>query len=65
MLTETQIAQYHRDGYVTPDFRLPDEVIEDIRAGKLDPDVPVLFLHTGGAPALFGYAEEVLASMPV
>ena len=39
-------------------------LIEDILAGKLDPDVPVLFLHTGGAPALFGYAEEVLASMP-
>ncbi len=40
-------------------------LIADIRAGKLDPDMPVLFLHTGGAPALFGYAEEVLASMPV
>ncbi len=39
-------------------------LIADIRAGKLGPDVPVLFLHTGGAPALFGYAEEVLASMP-
>ena len=28
-----------------------------IRSGKLDPDRPVLFLHTGGTPALFGYAD--------
>lgn len=31
MLTQTEIEQYHRDGYVTPDFRLADDVIEDIR----------------------------------
>ncbi len=39
-------------------------LMDDIRAGKLPPDEPVLFLHTGGAPALFGYATDVLASMP-
>jgi L-cysteate sulfo-lyase len=38
-------------------------LIADIAAGKLDPQVPVVFLHTGGAPALFGYADEVLASI--
>lgn len=32
-----------------------------IREGKLSPDVPVIFLHTGGAPALFGYAADVLS----
>lgn len=32
MLTQDQIDQYHRDGFVTPDFRLPDDVIEDIKA---------------------------------
>ena len=32
MLTPDQIASYHRDGYVTPDYRLPEEVIADIRA---------------------------------
>jgi 1-aminocyclopropane-1-carboxylate deaminase/D-cysteine desulfhydrase-like pyridoxal-dependent ACC family enzyme len=32
-----------------------------IRTGRLSPDQPVVFLHTGGAPALFGYATEVLA----
>lgn len=31
MLTTDQIAHYHRDGYVTPDFRLDQSVIDDIR----------------------------------
>jgi len=33
----------------------------DIRGGNLDADRPVLFLHTGGYSALFGYAADVLA----
>lgn len=37
-------------------------LIAHARRGELDPDRPVVFLHTGGAPALFGYAEEVLSS---
>ena len=32
MLTEAQIAQYHEDGYVIPDFVMPDDVIESIQA---------------------------------
>lgn len=32
MLTEAQVAQYHEDGYVIPDFRMPDETIEAIKA---------------------------------
>jgi 1-aminocyclopropane-1-carboxylate deaminase/D-cysteine desulfhydrase-like pyridoxal-dependent ACC family enzyme len=36
-------------------------LIGDIRSGKLAVDQPVVFLHTGGAPALFGYAEELAA----
>jgi len=36
-------------------------LIADIRSGKLAKDQPVVFLHTGGAPALFGYAETLLA----
>ncbi len=32
MLTTAQVEQYHRDGYVTPDYRLPDIIIDDIRA---------------------------------
>ncbi len=31
MLNEQQIGDYHENGYVTPDFRLPEDVIEDIR----------------------------------
>ncbi len=32
MLTDEQIERYHRDGFVTPDFRLPEAVIDDIQA---------------------------------
>jgi len=35
-------------------------LFQHIREGKLPADKPVLFLHTGGAPALFGYAADVL-----
>ncbi len=34
-------------------------LIAAIRSGKLSKEQPVLFLHTGGAPALFGYADEL------
>jgi ectoine hydroxylase-related dioxygenase (phytanoyl-CoA dioxygenase family) len=32
MLTPTQIAAYHDRGYITPEFRLPNDLLEDIRA---------------------------------
>ena len=31
MLTRAEIDQYHRDGYVTPKFRLDQDILEDIR----------------------------------
>ena len=31
MLTNEQIEQYHRDGFVTPNFRLPQEAIDEIK----------------------------------
>lgn len=31
MLTAEQIKRYQRDGFVTPDFRLPESVIEEIK----------------------------------
>ena len=31
-LSDTEIAQYHEDGYVIPKFRLPQETLEAIRA---------------------------------
>jgi hypothetical protein len=31
MLSADQIAQYHRDGYIIPDFTVPDEVLESIK----------------------------------
>lgn len=35
-------------------------LIADIRAGTLGRDETVVFLHTGGMPALFAYAEPVI-----
>jgi 1-aminocyclopropane-1-carboxylate deaminase/D-cysteine desulfhydrase-like pyridoxal-dependent ACC family enzyme len=32
----------------------------DIQSGSLGKHAPVLFMHTGGAPALFGYVREVM-----
>jgi 1-aminocyclopropane-1-carboxylate deaminase/D-cysteine desulfhydrase-like pyridoxal-dependent ACC family enzyme len=31
-------------------------------AGRIDPDRPVVFVHTGGLPALFSYAPELVRS---
>jgi 1-aminocyclopropane-1-carboxylate deaminase/D-cysteine desulfhydrase-like pyridoxal-dependent ACC family enzyme len=35
-------------------------LFKHIREGQLDKSRPVVFLHTGGAPALFAYAADVL-----
>ena len=32
MLTPKQIAQYHEDGYVVPDYQVPPDVLEAIKA---------------------------------
>ena len=31
MLSSSEIEQYHRDGFVTPDFRLHETTLHDIR----------------------------------
>lgn len=31
MLTDAQVAQYHADGYVVPDYRLGDDALEELR----------------------------------
>ncbi len=36
------------------------KLIADIQSGQLGKQAPVIFVHTGGAPALFGYVEEVM-----
>lgn len=35
-------------------------LVDLIRTGKIESDATVVFLHTGGTPALFAYAEELL-----
>jgi 1-aminocyclopropane-1-carboxylate deaminase/D-cysteine desulfhydrase-like pyridoxal-dependent ACC family enzyme len=37
-------------------------LIDDARQGRLDPDRPVVFIHTGGTPALFAYRDAMLAA---
>ena len=31
MLSQEQVARYHEDGYVIPDFRMPDDVLDSIK----------------------------------
>ncbi len=34
-------------------------MLDDIRSGNVGPDQSLIFLHTGGLPALFAFAEEL------
>jgi 1-aminocyclopropane-1-carboxylate deaminase/D-cysteine desulfhydrase-like pyridoxal-dependent ACC family enzyme len=36
-------------------------LIADVRQRRVDPEQPLLFLHTGGTPAVFAYRDELLA----
>jgi 1-aminocyclopropane-1-carboxylate deaminase/D-cysteine desulfhydrase-like pyridoxal-dependent ACC family enzyme len=36
------------------------KLVADIRSERLGKHAPVIFMHTGGAPALFGYVREVM-----
>ena len=40
-------------------------LIGEIRAGRLDPDVPVVFVHSGGMPQTFAFAQELWDWRPV
>jgi 1-aminocyclopropane-1-carboxylate deaminase/D-cysteine desulfhydrase-like pyridoxal-dependent ACC family enzyme len=35
-------------------------LIADVRGGRLAADRPVVFLHTGGTPAVFAYRDELM-----
>lgn len=39
-------------------------LIDDIRQKRLSPDRPVVFIHTGGTPALFAYNNELAQGIP-
>jgi chlorinating enzyme len=54
MLTDNEIHQYHKNGYVTPDFRLPTDLVEQIR----ERHARLLTKHpefTNYCPALLAY----------
>jgi 1-aminocyclopropane-1-carboxylate deaminase/D-cysteine desulfhydrase-like pyridoxal-dependent ACC family enzyme len=34
-------------------------LIAEIREGRVDPDVPVVFIHSGGMPQVFAFAQEI------
>jgi 1-aminocyclopropane-1-carboxylate deaminase/D-cysteine desulfhydrase-like pyridoxal-dependent ACC family enzyme len=40
-------------------------LIHDIRSGAISPDATVVFIHTGGTPALFAYADVLAQGIPV
>lgn len=40
------------------------KLLADVRDGSLDRQAPVVFLHTGGTPALFAYVEDVMRGAP-
>jgi 1-aminocyclopropane-1-carboxylate deaminase/D-cysteine desulfhydrase-like pyridoxal-dependent ACC family enzyme len=35
-------------------------VMDDVRSGRVSTDKPIVFVHTGGTPALFAYRDELL-----
>lgn len=37
-------------------------LVDDVRRGRVPNDRPIVFLHTGGTPALFAYAEQMVES---
>jgi L-cysteate sulfo-lyase len=39
-------------------------LIDWIRQGRITPDETVVFVHTGGLPALFAYPHELLQRSP-
>lgn len=39
-------------------------LIDHIRSGKLGPDQDVVFIHTGGTPALFAYNDQLARDIP-
>lgn len=36
-------------------------LIDDVRQGRAGRDKPLVFLHTGGTPAVFAYRNELMA----
>ncbi len=38
-------------------------LVDHIRQGRISPDQTVIFVHTGGTPALFAYNQEVFESL--
>jgi D-cysteine desulfhydrase/L-cysteate sulfo-lyase len=38
-------------------------LIDHVRRGLVDPDGTVIFLHTGGTPALFAFGERLGAAL--
>lgn len=39
-------------------------LIADVRAGRFGPEQNVVFIHTGGTPAVFAYHAELVAGIP-
>src|SRR5690606_26355136 len=77
MLSPDQIARYHRDGYVVPDFRVPEETLAAIRSRhaallEREPrfrdycatllDYDAAFLDYADNPAILDMVEQIIGS---
>jgi len=75
LLTSEQLNQYHRDGYVTPDFRLSEQMLDDIRSShdrlverhpEYNDYCPAVlaydlwFLNVGRQPEILDMVEQIL-----
>ena len=39
-------------------------LIADVRSGMFSPDQEIIFIHTGGTPALFAYRDVLVDGIP-
>ena len=77
MLTEDQIRSYRRDGYVVPDYRLPDAALADIRTlhdrllakhPEFEDYCPAVlafdtgFLNIARTPAILNMVEQLIGA---
>ena len=58
-------ALSERDGFIFERLDIADReamagLIADVRQGRFKPDDAVIFVHTGGTPALFAYRDELM-----
>jgi 1-aminocyclopropane-1-carboxylate deaminase/D-cysteine desulfhydrase-like pyridoxal-dependent ACC family enzyme len=39
-------------------------LLDHARSGRLGPDSTIVFVHTGGLPAMFAFSDAIVRSLP-